>query len=60
MATLRTYRLVVGGESEYTVTKLIEWAELCYAAAVIAFLWLALRAVLDATAAAPSAAQPSD
>jgi hypothetical protein len=60
MAALRTYRLVVGGESEYTVTKLIEWAELCYAAAVIAFLWLALRAVLDATAAAPSAAQPSD
>jgi hypothetical protein len=52
MAVLRTYRLVIGGESEYTITKLIEWAELCYAAAVLGFLWLALRDVVAATGTA--------
>lgn len=45
MAVLRIYRLIVGGPSQYTVTKLIEWAEMCYAAAVVWFVWLALRAL---------------
>lgn len=43
MAVLRTYRLLVGGPAQYTITKFIEWAELCYAAALLWFVWLALR-----------------
>lgn len=43
MVTFRIYRLVVGGSSQYTVTKFIEWAELCYAGALLWFVWLARR-----------------
>ena len=40
MAGFRLWRLLSGTEPVYTITKLIEWAELCYAAAVLYFLWL--------------------
>lgn len=51
MASLRLMRLITGTPSQYTVTKLIEWAELCYAAAVLAVVWLAYRELRAADAA---------
>ncbi len=48
MVGFRVLRIASGPESQYTVSKLIEWAELMYAAGVLWFLWLAYRHVRDA------------
>lgn len=54
MVAFRIYRLVVGGSSQYTVTKFIEWAELGYAGALLCFVGLAWRELRNA--GAPSGA----
>jgi hypothetical protein len=51
MAAFRLQRFVSGTPSQYTITKLIEWAELCYAAAALWFLWLAYQRAHAATMA---------